>query len=50
MEFTRSSPTCGSGSTSVFFEDLQQREQVNRLTSFIDASQVMTSFIDLIDG
>ena len=28
MEFTRSSPSCGSGSTSVFFEDLQQREQV----------------------
>ena len=46
MEFTRSSPSCGSGSTSVFFEDLQQREQVNRLTSYIDASQVYGSNAD----
>jgi hypothetical protein len=40
MEFTRSSATCGSGSTSVFFGKVQPREQLNRLTSFIDASQV----------
>jgi len=40
MEFTRSSATCGSGSTSVFFGKVQPREQLNRLTSYIDASQV----------
>ena len=39
IEFTRSSPTCGSGKTSVFFQSLLQREQINRLTSFIDGSQ-----------
>jgi len=43
MEFTRSAPACGSGATSVFFERLQTREQVNQLTSFIDASQVYGS-------
>lgn len=40
MEFTRSSATCGSGSTSVFFGKVQPREQLNRLTAYIDASQV----------
>ena len=42
MEFTRSSAGCGSGATSVFFSSLLQREQVNRLTSFLDASQVIS--------
>ena len=35
MEFTRSSSTCGSGATSVFFDRLQKREQLNQLTSYV---------------
>lgn len=40
IDFIRSSATCGSGMTSVFFGKIQPREQINQLTSFIDASQV----------
>ncbi|XP_054710141.1 peroxidasin-like [Uloborus diversus] len=40
MEFVRSSAVCGSGLTSVFFNAIQPREQVNQLTAFIDASNV----------
>ncbi|XP_042897805.1 peroxidasin [Parasteatoda tepidariorum] len=40
MEFIRSSSVCGSGITSVFFNRVEPREQVNQLTAFIDASNV----------
>lgn len=40
IDFVRSSAVCGSGMTSVLFETIQPREQINQLTSYIDASQV----------
>ena len=40
MDFIRSSAICGSGMTSVFFNKIQRREQINQLTAFIDATQV----------
>lgn len=47
IEFTRSSAACGSGITSVFFDRVQPREQLNQLTSYVDASQVYGSREDL---
>ncbi|KAG5889229.1 hypothetical protein JTB14_006365 [Gonioctena quinquepunctata] len=40
IDFIRSSSVCGSGMTSIFFDKIQYREQINQLTSYIDASQV----------
>ncbi|XP_062542992.1 peroxidasin [Armigeres subalbatus] len=40
IDFVRSSAVCGSGMTSIFFGTVQPREQINQLTSYIDASQV----------
>lgn len=40
IDLVRSSAICGSGMTSVFFDRVQPREQINQLTSYVDASQV----------
>ena len=40
MEFVRSSVMCGTGETSLITNKIYQREQINQLTAFIDASNV----------
>ncbi|XP_025414853.1 peroxidasin homolog [Sipha flava] len=40
MDFIRSSAICGTDTTSVFFDKLQSREQINQLTAYIDGSQI----------
>ncbi|XP_071494887.1 peroxidasin homolog [Diadema antillarum] len=50
IEFTRSSAVCGSGSTSVFFNRIMPREQINQITSYIDASNVYGSTKEQADN
>lgn len=40
IDLVRSSAICGSGMTSILFDSIQPREQINQLTAYIDASQV----------
>ena len=49
MEFIRSRPVCGSGATSMLFNQLMPREQINTITSYIDASMIYGSTEEMAD-
>lgn len=47
MPFIRSSPACGTGESTFLLGQLQPREQLNSLTSFVDGSMIYGSTASL---